>query len=494
MSTSADPEPADGSPFGPRLPVRVRVLAAVLSMAVLAMAVAGGVAFLIQWGLLHRSINEALFQEVAEFEILATDGIDPATGQPFSDVERLLRVSLQWNVPDRHETLLTVLNGEPLEFDGGDRPIRLETEPAVMAAVARSTLEDGVTLQDIQTSAGEARVAIIPVGVAGGNTSGRYVIAYAMALERAELARLGRVYVTVAAVSLLVVAVVGWLVAGRLLGPLRVLRESTERISATDITERIPVRGNDDISALTETYNEMLDRLQQAIDTQRRFLDDAGHELRTPLTIIRGHLEVLEPADAADVADTRALLLDETDRMSRMVEDLIILSKARRPDFLVVGEIDAASFTEELLSKVRGLGDRRWEVSAAGSGTFVGDSQRLTQAVMELANNAVKYSPPDSQIKIGTSLTDDQVRIWVADSGPGIPQEELQHVFDRFHRGSPGRGVEGSGLGLSIVQAITEAHGGTVEATSELGLGLGSVFRIVIPRGIQADPEEGAIL
>lgn len=469
-----------------RLSVRGRVLASVLTMAALGMAVTGGTAFLIQDRLVDAGITLALQQEVEEFHRMAASGVDPQTGAPFTKVERLLRFAIEGNVPHRNETYLTLLNGAVLGHEGGDRPITLEAEEPILRVVAETASSPGVSIRDVQTSAGEARLAIVPVSLPGDPETGTYVMAFAIDRGRDDLIRVATIYLVASIGSLILVGIVGWVVAGRLLKPLRTLRESSQRISETDLSERIPVEGNDDISALTRTYNQMLDRLQDAIDTQRRFLDDAGHELRTPLTILRGQLEVLDAADPFDVAETRLLLLDEIDRMGRMVEELILLSKAQRPDFLVLESIDLAHFTDALFDKARALGDRGWRLEERGDVRFTGDAHRLTQAMMELALNAVKFSADGTTISIGSGCVDGEVRLWVRDTGVGITAGEVDRIFERFHRVSSSMGVEGSGLGLSIVGAIATAHGGTVDVQSEAGIG--STFTIVLPQ-----PNGGAV-
>lgn len=483
---STAPEVDPGRPWR-RWSVRARVLTSVVAVSVLGMVVTGGTAYWIQDRLVSTRVTESLEQEVAEFRTLAAEGIDPESGLPFSSVERLLRVVLQRNVPDRNETYLTILDGEPLEFDGGSRPIRLEDEPEVLAAAEEVTAAGSVVIRDVATSAGPARLAIVPLSIDGDGATGSYIMAYSLNGERDDLFRLARTYLLASVLSLALVAVVGWLVAGRLLRPLRSLREATQRISETDLSERIPVQGNDDVSDLTRTYNSMLDRLQSVLETQRRFLDDAGHELRTPLTIVRGHVELLEPSDPAEVEETRVLLLDEIDRMSRMVEDLILLSKARRPDFLILDVVDLAPFTRDVFEKVQTLGERQWTCTQVGQGQFIGDAQRLTQALVELAHNAVKFSPEGSRICVGSAMDGGEVRLWVADEGAGLDPSEINHVFDRFGRASSGRGVDGSGLGLSIVSAIAHAHGGRVEV--ETTVDAGSTFSILVPDQSVPQPE-----
>jgi signal transduction histidine kinase len=464
----------------PRFSVRARVLASVVAMSLLGILVAGLTAYVVQVRIIDASVTDALEQEVEEFRALAADGVDPETGQRFTSIEQLLRVALQRNVPHENETYLTFVDGVPFEYDGGDRPIRLEEEPTVLAEVGTVAAGSAVAIRDVQTSDGQARLAVVPVSVAGSEAFGTYVIAVAVDRERAELTDLIRLYAVVALGSLVLVALVGWLVAGRLLAPLHDLRESAQRISETDLTERIPVRGNDDVSDLTRTYNAMLDRLQGAFDTQRGLLDDAGHELRTPVTILRGHLELLDPTDPQEVRETRDLLLDEVDRMARLVDDLILLAKARRPDFVVLGEVDLGSLTDDVLVKAQGLADRPWRLDARATGRLSGDEQRLTQAMLQLADNAAKYSVPGSPIHVGSALHDGKVRLWVRDEGPGIDAAELDRIFERFGRGPAGNQVEGTGLGLAIVTAIATAHGGRVEVQSAAGSG--STFTLVLPR------------
>ena len=201
-----------------------------------------------------------------------------------------------------------------------------------------------------------------------------------------------RTYAIVAALSLLLVTGFAAAQSGRLLAPLRTLRETAEEITDTDLSRRLPVTGNDDITALTRTFNRMLDRLEAAFVGQRQFLDDAGHELKTPLTVLRGHLELLDVGSPEEIAETRELLLDEIDRMSRLVGELILLAKSDRPDFVTLRPVDLTGLTVDTLAKARGLGDRIWTLDETASVTVSVDEQRLTQALLQLCDNAVKHT------------------------------------------------------------------------------------------------------
>ncbi len=283
-------------------------------------------------------------------------------------------------------------------------------------------------------------------------------------------------------VMLLVLAlalVLAWFAAGRVLIPLRLLTNTAHAITESDLTQRILIQGRGELAEVAKTFNDMMDRLEGAFDTQRDFINDAGHELRTPITIIRGHLELLDDDPEAQ-QETIALVMDELDRMSRLVEDLLLLSKAERPDFLQLETIDLQLLTEELFTKATALADRNWKLEATTTGRMVGDRQRITEAVMNLAQNATQHTAPTDTIFLGMAITKHKVKLWVSDTGEGIALEDQERIFERFARAANSRRrSEGSGLGLSIVQAIAEAHGGQVCLRSQLAVG--ATFTLVLP-------------
>ena len=324
----------------------------------------------------------------------------------------------------------------------------------------------------------DVRYAAIPVSIDGRPEQGVYVVGYDFGGERAEVNDSSRTFAIVALAALLLVGLVGWVVAGRFLRPIRTLHQTAQRITDTDLTNRIEVHGHDDVSALGRTFNAMLDRLQTAFETQRNFLDDAGHELRTPLTIVRGHLELLDPEDAGDTRETRTLVLDELDRMRRLVDELVLLAQAPPAGLHHPGPVRIAGLVQDVLDKSIALGDRDWKLDRLGDGVMIGDEQRLTQALLQLTANAVKYGKPGDTIAIGGRTDGFLVRLWVRDTGPGIAPDDQERIFARFGRADDGRGVEGSGLGLAIVAAIAAAHGGRVVLESELGRGATFVLEL----------------
>jgi signal transduction histidine kinase len=289
-------------------------------------------------------------------------------------------------------------------------------------------------------------------------------------------------------------------VAGRILRPIREVTLTARAIGDTDLSGRIDVEGDDEIAELASTFNAMLDRLESAFATQRQFLDDAGHELRTPITVVSGHLELLGD-DPDERRETIALVTDELDRMSRIVNDLLLLAKLDRPGLLRPEVIAVEPFTAELFAKARTL-DRagpgattpapaprpsRWHLDQTAEVTLVADPQRLTQAVMNLARNAVEHAGPGASIRMGSAARNGHVEFWVADDGAGIAEDQRSTIFDRFSRGGDGlRRSDGAGLGLAIVKAVAEAHAGSVALESRPGEG--ARFTVAIPRQFEEVP------
>jgi len=468
--------------------VRVRVLASVLLLAGLGMALAGVAVYLVQNARIGDRVKLAMAQEVEEFENLQRTGIDPQTGQPFTSMERLFLLALQRNVPDENQILLAVVDGAVRYHSPDPAADQLRADPGFLTQVLGVIAAGQPAYRDVDTARGHVQIAVKPV--VQGERSGAWVVVYATAGEEAEFADVVRTYAVVALGVLLLVAVVGWFVAGRLLAPIRLLRRTAQQITDTDLTKRITVTGHDDVSELTRTFNTMLDRLEEAFTTQRQFLDDAGHELRTPITIVRGHLELLDAANPAEVDETKALVIDELDRMARMVDDLVTLAKAERPDFLRPAPVNVGVLIDDVFDKVRALGHRDWRVDARADTVVLADPQRLTQALIQLVHNAATLTTENDTIALGSAVDDATatVRLWVRDTGPGVAPDDVERIFQRFQRGAGNRRAEGSGLGLAIVRAIADGHGGRVRLQSRPGHGATFILALpAVPAGQPSD-------
>jgi two-component system OmpR family sensor kinase len=461
--------------------VRVRILASILVVTALGMALAGGAAFLVQRERTLSQIDAKLASSVKGLQFIA-DGRSPGTDPPTS-VQEFLTAAMQRVLPDTHESVVGIIDGRAALVPASDTSFRLDNDTAFIARVVKEADSSKVVMGTAQTKNGLLRYVVVPIDISGDSSAGLYVSAYNLDAELAEVRAAATTYLVVAALALVAISMVGWVVAGRLLRPIRVLRDAAARISETDLSERIPVVGRDDVSELTGTVNDMLARLDAAFTSQRLLLDDVGHELKTPITIVRGHLELLDGDRPDDVQATQDLTLDELDRMSTLVGDITLLAQTRHPDFVRPVSADVAGLTESVFAKASALSsDHHWQLAQCADVSAALDAPRITQAWLQLAENAVKFSPRGSAIVIGSTVPDeDHVDLWLRDHGRGIAEEQLERIFTRFARADPGRGVEGSGLGLSIVAAIAEAHGG--RAFAESAPGTGSRFVIRLPLG-----------
>jgi two-component system OmpR family sensor kinase len=418
-------------------------------------------------------VEQALVQEVDEFEVLAERGRNPLSGEPFgNDVRSLFEVFLQRNVVIAGEEVFTFVDGEPFKSTVRNPSPRLLGHVLELGSVTAS--ERG----EVDTADGRIRYLAVPLEI-GNRRRGVFVVTVNLEQERAEVVEAVQTAAGVSLAVLLIASALAWVIAGRVLDPLRTLRTTAQAITETDLTQRIDVHGNDEIAELGRTFNAMLDRLEAAFASQRAFVSDAGHELRTPITIVRGHLELLGD-DPLEREETLALVTDELDRMARFVEDLLLLAKAEQGDFLHVAPLDLDVLTDELYNKAKALADRDWRLAGSGTGRLTADRQRITQAIMQLAQNAAQHTRDGDRISLGSAINNGVAMLWVADTGPGIPKEEREEIFERFHRGGAGpRRSDGAGLGLSIVRAIAEAHGGRVDLDSREGAG--ATFTLMVP-------------
>ena len=457
----ASPLPAGRIP--PRPPrirsARVRIVGSLVVFVAVALGISITASYFIAVDRLDRRIDTGLRQEVEEATAFAEAGRNPLTGQGFTDVRQLLNACIARNVVGKNETMITLVDGQPFRHDDHEPPLQLDEQPDVVARFAAYQRSE---LGTVDTARGSVRYGVVPMQVVGSPEVGVFVIAVFRDLELAEIKSATWTFAAVAFGTLALAAIAAFLVAGRVLRPIRQVRQTAQQITATDLSQRIPVEGNDDLAELARTFNGMLDRLQTTFEAQRQFLNDASHELRTPITIVQGHLELLE-TDPNGRAESLAIAMDELERMRRMVEDLLMLARSDNPNFLRLSEVDLEPFIDEVLDKARTLAPRKWYLDHRAEGVAILDRQRITQAMLQLALNATQHTTTDQEIHLGTEIRGDQLYLWVRDTGSGIAPADRERVFDRFDRGarSDANG-SGTGLGLAIVRAIARGHGGRI--------------------------------
>ncbi|NPA26202.1 MAG: HAMP domain-containing protein [Chloroflexi bacterium] len=275
-------------------------------------------------------------------------------------------------------------------------------------------------------------------------------------------------------------------------------RMAQEIVSADDLSRRLPPsRRNDEVAALIQAFNVTLARLERIFDTQRRFLADVSHELRTPLAIIRSNAELMQRLQAYDQEAVTAII-QEASRLGRLVEDLLFLARAesgRLP--MRRTRVDLDEIVTEVLSHVGVLAREkgvRLILDDLAPLSVQGDPDRLRQALLNLVNNALHYTPPGGEVRVGLRRSGNDALLWVSDTGPGIPPEDQPYIFERFYRADKARSRrngKGFGLGLAIVRWIVTYHQGTVWVESELGRGTTFWIRLPLDAGaVEALPEE----
>jgi signal transduction histidine kinase len=275
-----------------------------------------------------------------------------------------------------------------------------------------------------------------------------------------------KTFVLVGGATLIAALFAGYLLAARTASPLRRFAETAAEIDAGDLTPRLDASPSDaaELRTLAEAFNHMLDRLDEAFARQRQFVSDASHELRSPLTAIRGQLEVLAREESPSIDEVRRverIAITEIGRVERLVDDLLTLARFDEGVGPALGEIEAAAFLRELLD---GAAGERIEVGPLAEGAVRADPDLIAQVVRNLLTNARRHAGAGGRVSVSSRAEAYELIIAVDDDGPGIPREEWERVFDRFHRSEPARdrGSGGTGLGLGISRSIVAAHGGRI--------------------------------
>jgi signal transduction histidine kinase len=401
-----------------------------------------------------------------------------------AELEEFFDAFLTRQLPEDEVYLIAFVNGKLYKSSPRARPEVLKQNSDLMQTWAKATLAAEGKQETKDPQVGDILYFVEPVKV-NNQTLGVFAIAHTTAGERNEVLEAVIVVVQVFGGLLVVALVLIWLASGQVLAPLRSLIGTAKLVGESDLSQRLPVQGEGEMAELATTFNEMMERLESAFVTQRNFINDAGHELRTPITIIRGHLELMGD-DPQEREETVTLAIDELDRMARMVDDLMLLAKSERPDFLQCDVVDIRVFTEELFAKVRGLAERNWNLTKVAEGEVRIDRYRITQAIVNLANNAVQHTQVGDKISLGSMVRQKILYLWVQDTGEGISETDREQIFERFARAAKSRRrSEGSGLGLSIVKAIIDAHRGQVALQSQLQFG--STFTLKIPLLLPSD-------
>ncbi len=452
--------------------VRTRIVATITLVAAVGLMAVGATLYIVEHGKVLTQIDERLEANLESARFIVEQGPNGT----WASATAALEAVVQRMSPDDNTGAAGIVNdrialvpGVPLDVDLLDAPGFVDHLTTTINSEPRrgTYAEEGVTW----------RYVGIPITLAGSPPPETvlFTMVCDVNAELEELNELAVLYVVTASIVLALTAVTAWVVAGRLLRPLRHMRRTAERISARSLSERLPVHGRDDVSELAGTMNAMLDRLDAAMDSQRQLVSDVGHELKTPMTIVRGYLEVMDPLDPADVRDTQDLAIDELDRMAQLVQDLASAARLHGPAPVSPVAVDASDLMHQIIRKAEGIEGATVTAGPIADVVFPVDPARVTQALLQLAQNGVTHG--GGQLEMGSTVQDDTVYLWVRDHGSGVPLEKRETIFERFYRSEAG----GSGLGLNIVDVIARAHGGTAGVTDPPN-GPGSLFYLSLPR------------
>ena len=434
-----------------RVPIRIRVtLAFSLAMAVL-LAALGAFLWLELRSRLDETIDDSLRSRLGEVAALAGDVDSEATAYFGEEDETFLQVMR----PDGSLAYTSVVAGnEPLM----DRA-------QIQAGGGEPVLVDGARAPGID---GEARL----LGWQPPSDDSSFVIVGASLDDRDEtLANLAGLLAIGGPIALLIASGIGYLVAGRALRPVEAMRRRAHEISATEAGERLPVsEADDELSRLGHTLNEMLERLEAALEHERRFVDDASHELRTPLALHKTELELAlrYGEDPAEMRRAIASAIEEVDRLVQLAEDLLVVARTGERGLQLTREdVPATELFATVSQRFEGRAKqtgRAIRFSESEPAVVTGDRLRLEQALTGLVDNALRHGA--GEVLIDARARGDRVELHVRDDGPGFPAEFIGRAFERFSRADEARGRGGTGLGLAIVRTIALAHGGDVGAAN----------------------------
>jgi len=334
------------------------------------------------------------------------------------------------------------------------------------------------------------RVLTIPLLTPRG-PAGTLQVGVSLSIVDATQRSLAAILVLLSLLSMALAALIALLTINRALAPLATVTQIASTITrADDLSRRIPLAGtpDDEVGTLIQAFNETLSRLENLFGTQRRFVSDVSHELRTPLTVIKGEVSLMRKmGKTGGGVDEEALqsIEAEVDRLTRMVGNLLLLGQAESGKLpLDLKPVELDTILLEVFQQVRTLasGKLSVQIGEIEQLTLQADRDRLKQVLLNIASNAVQYTPANGLVTLSLVRQEDQARVTIADTGPGIPAADLPHIFERFFRGeksrtrSPGSGF---GLGLSIAYWIVRSHGGTIDVSSREGKG--TTFIILLP-------------
>ena len=476
-SAQPQPQPARG------LPLRVRLTLWYGTALALVLAVFAGVLY----GEMARELREQVDQSLESAAAAAVRSLEQTRISPFSQFDDLAAQFPELAVVDKFFQIFSPSGAITIQSP------HITRRDIPLSRVALEQALQGRSVYQSVKFTGESPLRLITVPIRAGGTLVN-VVQVGTSLQPVEeaLRRLLLVLAVMMPVALAVSLAAGWFLAGRALKPVEGITQAARRIAEGDLSQRLATpAAADEIGTLVSTFNDMIAKLDASFQQVRRFSADASHELRTPLTVMKGETELAlrRPRAAEDYQLVLESNLEEIDRLTRIVDELLFLSRAD------LGEVKMASLPVRLDELIRDvhkqasvLGQEHGAQVSLGSltsATVLGDELRLRELLLNLMDNAVKYSKPGGRVEVSLARDGGWARLSVSDQGIGIPPDARARIFDRFYRTNEARvhAKQGTGLGLSICKWIAESHKGRIEVQSQPNQG--SRFTVILPLTVE---------
>ena len=484
----SSPPPLAGDPVsGPSMPARLRIVAwmlFVVALGLTSMIVSVRSTLMAD---ISRSANTDVTHEVKELQNFASTGVDPRTSQPFTSTTRLMEVYRDGQQLTDREAVIVYnhATGKATQASGASAPnLNLTSTDPLFVKMLQSP--SGAT----SYGSGEVRWARVELEP---DDPSQHLSVITMSFTASRVDQLNAtiwLMVGISAAVLVLTGIVGLLVARQILRPLRDLRTAAASVSTQDLNRRLPVKGRDDIAGLTEEFNGMLDRLQEAFDGQTQFVLRAHQEISGPLAVMDARL-ASQPA-------TRTVLQQRTQiaELQRGLDDLQSLTQAERRDFAhPAPDVEVTELARTLLDDVEAMAPGRWRFDLRARGTATLDVERVRQATGHLARNGLQHGDGPLTLTVADGYGRSGLEISVTDEGPGLADDDVDWLFERFTHGEADGKPRGSGLGLAIVRAIADAHDGTVFAVSASGQGATVGLRIPADSSwnLSSDPDPAVV-